>query len=379
VPDVVIHGDSVRSPELRHEVPLAIGDEFLYVETGGRRHVVVSAFEVPRIVELGTDLEVHPYEEFGLDELVAEGGRTFDETYDEVRVRACVELGVRSAVVPAGFPLLQADMLRARGVELRPDAEFFDARRRVKNAFELAGMRRAQKAAEAGMDAARDLLRRAQANGRYLVVDGEPLTSERLKVAIERTFSERDCTADEFIVSHGPQSAIGHEMGHGPIAPGEPIVIDLWPKDRESGCYGDMTRTYVVGEASDELRDFHRLSLQALEEALAAIRPGAHGAELNRSTSDLFRAAGYETALYKEPGVVLESGFFHGLGHGVGLEVHEAPAMGRVGDTLVAGDVVTIEPGLYRRGYGGCRLEDMVLVTDTGFENLNDYPYNLEP
>ncbi len=213
-----------------------------------------------------------------------------------------------------------------------------------------------------------------------LEVDGKPLTSEWLKRRIGQVFTEHDMIADEFIVSHGPQSAIGHEMGSGQIRADEPIVIDLWPRDRETSCYADMTRTYVVGEPPAALVEFHRLVHQALEDAIAAIKPGVPGRDVFVGTCEFFQQHGYRTALSKEPGEVLEDGFNHGLGHGVGLEVHEEPGMGFASrDPLEAGDVVTVEPGLYSPGFGGCRLEDLVLVTADGAENLTDYPYDLTP
>ena len=192
-------------------------------------------------------------------------------------------------------------------------------------------------------------------------------------------FAAHDCTADDMIVSHGAQTAIGHHMGEGPIAADEPIVFDLFPRDRATGCYADMTRTFVVGTPSDELREYHRLVKQAIDEALAAVRPGVTGAELHRLTCELFAQHGYKTQLHKEPGEVLADGFFHSLGHGVGLEVHEQPYLGRNGQELIPGDVVSVEPGLYRSGYGGVRLEDLVVVTEDGCENLTDFPYELKP
>jgi len=156
-------------------------------------------------------------------------------------------------------------------------------------------------------------------------------------------------------------------------------VLDLFPRDRESGCYADMTRTFVVGEPPEELVRYQRLVKEALDRSLAEIRPGADGTAVFRLVCELFQEQGFPTQLSKEPGQVLEDGFFHGLGHGVGLEVHEQPNLGRAGGTLVAGDVITIEPGLYRKGFGGCRLEDIVLVTDDGAETLTSYPYDLAP
>lgn len=378
VTDVLIRADTTRSPEMRHEVPLAIPDPFLYAEQNGRRHVVVGAMEIPRIQELGTDLEPHPLEEFGLDELIEKGLKHHEVGLD-IALRACRSFGVTSAAVPDTFPLELADHLRANGIEVRADRELFVARRRVKSDAERAGIRRAQRAAEAGMAAACELLRRAEPDGDTLHLDGEPLTCERIKLAVEHAFSTHGAAAEEFIVSHGAQTAIGHEMGSGPIAPGEPVLLDLWPRDRDSGCYADMTRTFAVGAPSDELREYQRLCREAINRAVAAIKPGVLGSEVNRLVCELFHEHGYPTLLSKEPGTVLEDGFFHGLGHGVGLEVHEQPILGRLGEELVAGDVVTVEPGLYRSGFGGCRLEDLVHVTDDGAEVLTDFPYDLEP
>jgi Xaa-Pro aminopeptidase len=380
VPDVLIYADTVRSPELRHEVPLAVPDPFLYVEHAGGRTAVVSSLELPRVREL-SGIDAIALDELGRDDLIRAGVGA-DDIERELALRACRRLGIERATVPETFPLGLADHLRANGIELTPDRDFFDGRRRVKTEQELEGIRRAQGAAEAGMAAAADLLRRARTNGggASLEVDGEPLTVERVKAAIAQAFTDHNSTYDEFIVSHGAQSAIGHEMGSGPIAAGEAIVIDLWPRDNESACYADMTRTFVVGDVPDEVADWQRLCKEALDRAIAEIRPGASGKAIFEGTCEIFEAAGYPTQRTKTPGETLEDGFFHGLGHGVGLEVHEAPGMGLISDKeLVAGDVVTVEPGLYRQGFGGCRLEDLVLVTADGAENLTTFPYDLTP
>jgi Xaa-Pro aminopeptidase len=378
VPDVLIHGDTVRSPELRHEVPVMIPDAFLYAEKDGRRTVVLHSLEIPRVREEAPELEIIPLEQLGSDELYSQGKQIW-EIQLELALRACRELGITAATVPAGFPLGHADHLRANGVEIGIDRDFFDNKRRSKNETELRGIRKAQKACEAALDASRDLLRRAQANGGGLEVDGEPLTSERLKRVIEDVFADHGVEGSDMIVAHGPQSAVGHNMGSGQIAPNEPIVFDLFPKDKETGCYADMTRTYVVGEPSEELQTWYGLVKEALEVSTAGVRPGINGRTLYEQVCDIFQDAGYKTQLNKEPGEVLEDGFFHGLGHGVGLEVHELPSLGRVGHDLVPGDVITIEPGLYRSGYGGLRLEDLVLVTKDGYEVITDYPYDLTP
>jgi Xaa-Pro aminopeptidase len=169
-------------------------------------------------------------------------------------------------------------------------------------------------------------------------------------------------------------------MGSGPILPGVPLVVDIFPRDNESAVFTDMTRTFVVGEVPDDIREWHRLCKEALDAAVAAIRPGVEGRAVFDLTCDIFEAAGEPTSRTKKAGETLVDGFFHALGHGVGLEVHEAPGMGRNSNKpFVAGDVVTVEPGLYRAGYGGVRLEDIVLVTEDGAEIITDYPYDLEP
>jgi Xaa-Pro aminopeptidase len=381
--DVLIYADTMRSPELRHEVALGIPDPFLYLEHDGAKHVVIGSMEIPRLKEIG-GLTCHAYEELGSDELIA-SGCDYKQLHEEIAVRAVQQLGVGSAVVPAGFPIFLADRLRREGVELTADSELFDERRRVKTQDELRGIRRAQHAAEAGMSAARDLLRRAEPDGAgqdggMLRVDGDPLTVEQIKSAIAHAFLQEGANADEFIVSHGAQAAIGHHMGAGPIHAGETVVIDLWPRDNETACFADMTRTFVVGEIPEEIREWHRLCKEALDASIERIADGADGRAIFDVSCAIFEAAGHPTQRTKEPGKPLDEGFYHGLGHGVGLEVHEAPGMGLASKKpLVAGDVVTVEPGLYRQGFGGVRLEDLVLVTKDGAENLTQFPYELAP
>jgi Xaa-Pro aminopeptidase len=343
-----------------------VPDPFLYGERDGVRHVLVHAVEAARMGALG--VELHPPEEYGRDELVRQGVPA-DQARLELAARAVAAWGIEEASVPWSFPLELADRLRADGVRLRPDRSEFERRRRAKNEAELAGIRRAQAACDAAMETVRALLRAP-----------ELPTCEQVRRELERAVAERDCLLDIAIVSHGPQTAIGHEFGSGQIVPGEPVIVDLAPRDRETGCFADMTRTFVAGEPPPELVEWHRLTLRALEEALAAVRPGVQDAELFRATSELYREHGHPTLLDKQEGVPLEDGFYHSLGHGVGLEVHELPYLGQLPrDTLVVGDVLAIEPGTYRLGFGGVRLEDLVLVTEDGCERLTQHPYDLKP
>jgi Xaa-Pro aminopeptidase len=378
MPDVLIVADTIRSPELRHEVPLAVPDPFLYAEVGGKRSVVVSSLEASRVEELGMGLEVLAYEEVGVDELLKRGldSYAFERELHLIAVR---HLGLEQAVTPTGFPLGHADYLRSQGIVLTADQPFFDERRRVKTEHELAGIRRACRAVEAGVAVGLDMLKTAERSNGVLTLGGEPLTCERVKLEVERAFGEHGSAAEEFIVSHGVQTAVGHDGGSGAIAADDVVLFDLFPRDRESACYSDFTRTFSVGPASDEVAEYHRLAKEALDLAIAAVKPGVKGSDIHRMVCDFFHEHGYKTQLHKEEGEVLVDGYFHATGHGVGLEVHERPGVGRIeSEPLVAGDVIALEPGLYRHGYAGVRLEDLVLVTEDGAEVLTSFPYDFE-
>jgi Xaa-Pro aminopeptidase len=294
-------------------------------------------------------------------------------------VRMVESLRMTRAVVPTWFPLKHADALRAAGIELVPDGRFFDDRRRRKTEPELEGIRRATRAAEAGMTTIASLLARSEPGDGGRVIDDEPLTCELLRSAATAAFAEVGCRGDDLIVAHGAQAADGHATGSGRVTNDDHLVCDLFPYDIDSACFSDMTRTFVVGTADPEIATWHEHTREALELCRGLVRPGADGAEIHRGVCRFYEDLGHPTSLSKPEGTVLREGFNHGLGHGVGLDVHEAPSLGKVGHELVAGDVITLEPGLYRHGFGGVRLEDLVLVTEEGCETLTDYPYGLDP
>jgi Xaa-Pro aminopeptidase len=367
MPAVLMYGSPEHSADLFHEVPLPILDPFLYLERDGRRATTVSVLEAEKVSALG--LEVLEPTGLGIEELVAAG---LDSVAIEAELclRACRKLGIDAAAVPPDFPLFAADHLRGAGLALNVEADLFVGRRRVKTDAELAGIRRAQQAADAAMGVAAELIRELRAG----------LTSEDVRAAMREECERRGCELeDAAIVSHGAQAALGHESGHGAIGAGEPVVVDIWPRDKASRCYADMTRTFVAGGGAPpaELAEFWRLTRESLERVYPEVRAGAHGRKLFERSCEPYIEAGQPTQLSKPPGQVLEDGYFHALGHGVGLEVHERPNLGRLGDELVAGDVITLEPGCYRRGFGGCRLEDLVVVTADGCEVLTDFPYDL--
>ena len=348
-------------------MPAGIGDPFLYLENDGRRAATVSVLDAAKVSKHG--IEILDPSSLGGDELVAAGLDRLGIDA-EIALRAAAELGITAALVPPEFPLFVADHLRANGISLTVDDGEFSSRRRVKSAPEIEGIRRAQKAADAAMGVARSLIHELR--------DG--LTSEEVRAAMQAVADEHGCELpDDVIVSHGAQSAIGHDSGSGAIGAGEPVVVDIWPRDKRSRCWSDMTRTFVAGggEPPEELATYWRLTRDSLDRVYADLGPGVNGRALFERSCEPYIEAGQPTQLTKEPGKPLEDGYFHGLGHGIGLEVHERPFMGRIGDELIAGDVVTVEPGCYRRGFGGCRLEDLVVVTEDGYELLTNFPYEL--
>jgi Xaa-Pro aminopeptidase len=224
------------------------------------------------------------------------------------------------------------------------------------------------------------MLREAERSDGELRHDGETLTAERVRETIREACARAGAPAPaDIIVARADTVSGGHDPGSGPLAPDVAITIDLWPRDEESQCWADMTRTFVVGTPNDRTVEMHRLSVEALERATAAVRPGVTGIAVYDIACDVFEAAGHPTQRTKTPGEPLTEGFFFSLGHGVGLEVHEAPLLGRSGhEELVAGDVLAVEPGTSRGG-DSARVEDLLLVTDDGAEVLTEYPYDLTP
>lgn len=376
--DILIVGDTERSPELRHEIPLHIGDEFLYAETGGRRVAVIWSVEGDRVAKIDQTIEIIPSETFPPDDLIRDGVDIYDLA-PILAGRMVAALGITSAKVPAAFPLRVADELRRNGVELVVDQRLFDDRRRRKTPAELDGIRVASRAVSAAIGEISTLLERSEPGADGRILDGEALTSELLRARAEAVLATYGCRGDDMIIAHGPQSADGHDQGSGRIANDDVVLCDVFPRHLESACYSDMTRTFLVGDPNAELVEWHGQCVAALELSRALVRPGANGADLHRAVSTFFEGLGHRTALSKAEGEVLREGYNHALGHGVGLDVHEAPSLGKVGHDFVVGDVITLEPGLYRHGFGGIRVEDLVVVTEEGCETLTHFPLGYEP
>ena len=376
----LIVDDSLRSYELRHEIGEAIGDPLIFIEHDGKRIVVGSVLEAS-IFEEREDVidEFWNVHDLGVEELIKQETFPRHLMMPELTVRALEKLGAMAVNVPPAFHTLTADYLRDKGIEVTPDEATWLARRRKKTPWEIEGIERAQRAAEIAMLTASRMLheseRTAQGQLRY---EGEILTAELIRYAMERELLDQGADCESILVQSGDACLNGHDLGTGPILPDQSCIIDCFPRDRKTGAWSDMTRTFVPGTPSEELLRLYGACRKALDIAFDAIKPGA--ADAYQSVAEFFGAEGFPTQLTHSGSEPLKEGFSHSLGHGVGLQVHERPYLGRRADELQLGDVVAVEPGLYFPGVGGVRLEDTVLVTEDGVEHFTEpFPYDLQP
>jgi Xaa-Pro aminopeptidase len=356
--------------DVRYATGLVATDPFALAVDRGRLHLVVSALEAGRAKATCPQAAVHTSADLFGD---AEPRR---RTMADQILALLERLESDAVKVGPYFPLALARALEASGIEVRLTHAPAFPERQVKTDRELECIARSQRTAVAAVRAAVGKIASATVDRAGVLRDeGKPLTSERVKALIERVLLERGCTAEGTIVACGEQGARPHDEGTGPLRAGEPIVIDVFPRDKRTGYWGDITRTVVRGRASNEVRRMFRTVRAAQELALSMVRPGCASRAVQRAVEQFFRDAGYETRL-SPPGE--ESGFIHSVGHGVGLDVHESPGLRNEPGRLVAGNVVTVEPGLYLPGIGGVRIEDTVAVTGDGHKMLASYPKKLE-
>ena len=355
-------------------------DPVIYLRLGGescKGYLIVSSMEYGRAKRDARADEVLSFDELDVMNLARElksGGRALAAA----TARLLERLGAANSpvAVPPSLGVVYADELRARGLTVRPDAGLFAGLRRQKSEKEISSVEKTQKAVEEACAHAVGILRESGiAEDGTLLHEGETLTSERLRSEIDIELLRRGCAAEGTITACGAQAADPHERGHGPLIAGESIILDIFPVDRASHYYADMTRTFVKGEPGKELQRMYDAVFESQEAALAMVGPGVNGRSIHTKVSDILHEAGYETLLHdQKPGEPLQRGFIHGTGHGVGLEIHEAPRVSTAEENLVPGDVVTIEPGLYYPEIGGVRIEDLVVVTEDGCRNLTQFP-----
>lgn len=342
-------------------------DPFIYLEIKGERLMVMSDLEMDRARTQASVDRVLSYSE--IEQKAKKQGIKDPAAVDIVHV-VLKESKIRRLSVPANFPVIHAARLQERGYSLKPKRDPFYEQRVLKTAEEVRHIEDAQRATEEAVAAAHALLRRAEIKDEQLWLDGEMVTSERIKKFVNVKLMERDCIAQHTIVAGGEQACDPHNEGSGPLPAHRSIIFDVFPRSATSRYFADMSRTVIRGKVSQELKRLYSAVKDAQEDAIDKIKDGADGMKIHQGICARFEKAGYKTGLVNGR----MQGYFHGTGHGVGLDIHEAPRISRTGSLLLEGHVVTVEPGLYYPGLGAVRIEDMVLVTKDGCRNLTNFP-----
>ncbi|TAJ45453.1 M24 family metallopeptidase [Methanofollis fontis] len=354
---------SSEEADFRYLTRFSVSDPLLYVRrTGEQAMLVVPQMEYERAAAEADAVPVTRAQSGFL--------RYLEEEKDSWRAlaRTAADLAGGPVLVPKSLPYWLGHLLEGQ-VSVRADLSGAVAEMRaVKSSAEIAAIRAAQEATQEAMERAIAMIRRSHPKGGVLHLDGAPLTSERVRSAMHLFLMERGYIARDTIVACGEETAMPHRQGEGPLLPDEPIVIDVFPRSERTGYHADMTRTVVRGEPSPEVAAMHEAVREAQDLGISLIRAGVSGSAVHNAVVALFRDAGYDAG---------DRGFMHSLGHGVGLEVHEAPSLSPSGGALAAGNVVTVEPGLYYPGTGGVRIEDMGAVTVNGFDNFTRYGRDL--
>ncbi|HKW79132.1 MAG TPA: M24 family metallopeptidase [Candidatus Limnocylindria bacterium] len=379
---LLFYADGYRSPDVFHLTKFLSPDPIIALEDGNEIVIVANSLEEGRARKQSRATSVFNIDAFGAKELAGQGiGR--EELDANVIARFLASRSTKRVAVATYFPLGMAERLRGLGIEVVV-ARDLGERRRAKRPDELVELEAAQRATEDAWSKGVDALKRTTVGtDRVLMLDGRPFTAERLRAVVEGRLLELGYASDGAIIAPGPQAADPHMIGTGPLHAGEPIVMDIFPQHKATRYWADMTRTVSKGEPAAEIKKMYEVVMRAQDAGIKALRPGVTGRSIHEMVEDIIFAAGYDTL---RPGQqhapsqngALPKGFIHGTGHGVGLEIHEAPSVGRGGTApLAVGDVVTVEPGVYDPEIGGVRLEDMLVVTETGSRNLTRAPRQL--
>ncbi len=341
-----------QSADMRYAAGFSTPDEFLYCDDGRRKAALVSRLEFGRAArEAKKKVQILPDSDFGTGRM-------------DILLAAARHFDAEEFLVPGSFPLGTADALRAAGIRVRAGEGRFFPEREFKQETEVDNIVRSQRAGEAGCRRACDILRETEiGNRKQLIWKGEILTSEILRGEIDIELVRHGMTPTGTICAGGIQGAEPHNTGSGPLYADSPIVMDIFPRSTESGYWGDLTRTVVRGKAPDIVKRAYEAVLAARELGKSLIRVGAIPAEIHQAAAASLEKAGFRTG----QGEKSAFGFFHGLGHGVGLEIHEEPRLStRNSKPLSGGEVLTVEPGLYYPEWGGIRLEDLVYLAPGG-------------
>lgn len=370
-PSLLFYANPEINADILYFGGFAAPNPFIAAFVRGKKYGVLNALEFGRAVKKSGFDRVLPLEPYARK--AAAKFPAVTRTAAEVIAILAAELRVNAFTVAADFPALIADRLRSHGLTITVAEGPLLPDRELKSRAEAAALRQGNACSAAGLATAEKILRASKISGRELLYRGSPLTSERLKTAIEIACLTAGGISANTIAAGGDQACDPHERGSGPLRPHELIIIDIFPRITKTGYHGDMTRTFLKGRASDAQIALVDAVRTAQEAALAKVSAGVDGRDVHAACVEVFNQRGYETKHTPKGSI----GFFHGTGHGLGLEVHEAPRMNASTPyPLKADSVVTVEPGLYYPGLGGCRIEDVVQVTAKRPRLLSSYHYD---
>lgn len=347
-------------------------DNFIYLETAEERLIVIGNLEIERAratARVDRVLPLVQYWKMATDKHQKPPGT---EEIIDVLMR---DLGLNRVIVPPDFSVKFADGIRNYGHTVEVKLEPYFERRLTKDADEIAAVRETVKQTETAIAGAIETIRRANISATgVLERDGQPLTSEQVRRELHQYLVEHDCIASHSVVSCGPQTALPHEEGHGPLYANQPIIIDCNPRSADNGYYADITRTIVRGTAPTALQRQYEAVLDAQAFAYEQLKPGSNGKEIHASVTEFLGSRGYKTHVVDGK----PQGFFHATGHGFGVEAHERPRFALKDEYVEAGNIVAVEPALYYADTGGVRIEDDYLVTDGEAEQLTTIEKTLE-
>jgi Xaa-Pro aminopeptidase len=361
---------SENDPDMLYATRFFAPDAFIFLEQNGKRTMVLSDLEIDRGRKTAQADEFVAYSAL---EKEVQGNSRKAPPYEKVLAHFLTKRKVRSAIVPATFPLGYAREVESKKIRLQPTNGLFWPEREAKTESELRLMRKALEITEAGMARGAEVLKRSKpGKGQKLEWSGKVLTSELLRAEIDTAILRAGGLPANTIVAGGDQACDPHERGHGPLKANSLIILDIFPRAAASGYYGDLTRTVVRGRASAEQRRLWETVNEGQALALKKMKPGMDGLELHKEVKQFFTDHGYPTEVRDGK----QTGFFHGTGHGLGLEIHEHPRFQKT--VFKVGQVLTVEPGLYYPGLGGTRTEDVVAITKRGIRMLSKFPNQLE-
>lgn len=371
-PSILLYAASSHNADQLYFGQVSVPDAFISFTLGRKKCAVVNGLEFGRVKRDSAFDLVLP-----LEELLQEAKKRYRDrkiTAAEVIATLARQHSIKQFVVPEDFPAGLATRLTGLEVDIEvADGPIFP-QREIKSEAEAAAIREGNRCSAAGIAAAEKVLRASTIKAGKLYYDGAVLTSERLKMAIEIACIEAGAVSIDTIAAGGDQGCDPHHRGTGQLRANELIIVDVFPRVTATGFYGDMTRTFLKGQASDAQRALVATVREGQLAALKMIKANVNGKKVHEEVMAVFTRAGYETKRTDQGSV----GFFHGTGHGLGLEIHEPPRVNSTDYRLKRGSVVTVEPGLYYPGLGGCRIEDVVQVTDTKPKLLSKFHYEWE-